>query len=168
MRDVLPTSAPPAGVRLAFAVLAALLLTSVALVRPASTSADVAWCWDDPAFQIEEFTLSVDIGVQGTPEAVKANVQLAETVFYLPKDVEGEQLSLTNVYFPETARFVHLVTEGVPGDKKGIDVTVAVSFKATKDMPSAMVIKYRGAAIATTTGTTFGTMQATFTLQAGG
>ena len=83
----------------------------------------VIWCWDDPIVRINGETVSIEIGVQGAPDAVRASVQLAETIITLPPGVTAETVSTTNEYFAETVRFLTL-----PGaEAAGIEVRVHAS-----------------------------------------
>jgi hypothetical protein len=83
----------------------------------------VIWCWDDPVVRLNGETVSIEIGVHGSPDVVRAAVDLAETIVTIPPGVTAEPVSTTNEFFRETVRFLTL-----PGaDAACIEVRVHAS-----------------------------------------
>jgi len=80
----------------------------------------VIWCWDDPIVKINGETVSIEIGVQGSPELVRGSVRNVETIITLPRGVTAETVSTTNEYFTESVRYLTLPE----AESVGIEVVV--------------------------------------------
>lgn len=147
--------------RLISTVLATLVLTAAALVQsPPRVSAGVVWCWADPIVQIGGATVSINIGVAGTPDTVER----ATVTIFVPEDVRTATLFVQQDVFEERVVFVHTETEVRRGQP--IPVKVVVSFKARANVPTAMAVSYHpGAAIGTFYGTTSSGMSTQFAVQ---
>ncbi|MGH2600377.1 MAG: hypothetical protein ACRDJ9_13455 [Dehalococcoidia bacterium] len=80
----------------------------------------VIWCWDDPVVRINGETVSIEVGIQGSPEVVRDSVRGVETIITLPEGVSGETVSVTDDYFLETVRYLTVPA----AEQVGIEVCV--------------------------------------------
>lgn len=121
-----------------WAVLAVVATVSVGsglrTVKPADASMD--WCWGDPVVSLNGVVVSINIGVQGTPDVVRAGVQAAHTTLYVPQGVDARVLSVDTTYFQEDVQIVPVAGSG--------QVSMVVSFAATQPLPAAAFISING------------------------
>ena len=150
-------------------LLALALVTSLTLSPVATVHASVDWCWDDPVVVIGGRSVTIRIGVHGTPTEVRRNVRAANITIYVPEGTAAALSVSTNVYFREHVTFVPVSGGVLVG--KPIPVRVVVTFDALKQLPAAMQITpvltlHLSSVLTTTTtfGTTSGQLEASFTL----
>ena len=169
--------------RLSRAVLAVALLSSLALFKTPSASAN-DWCWNDPIVTIGGHTVQILTGVQGSAADVDKYVERAHVRIFVPKGVDTELLLITDDLYDETSEFARFngngkaseFTKGKKTDKEfftsgkkwkqgdPIPVRVEVTFVASKQMPAAMKVTHSGTTTVTP-GHTKGKIVHEFTLK---
>lgn len=150
--------------RVAFALLAGLLLTGSALAFARPAAASQGWCWDDPVVQIGPHRVDIANGVFGEPAEVDKNVKQAINTIYVPRNVPVELVSYTKTYFKDKKVIWERTDETwTPG--QAIPVTVVTTYKAKQEMPARTVATYPGGSVSAD-GTTFIQTTVKFTLPA--
>lgn len=117
-------------------------------MRAHRAGAEGGWCWDDPILEIDGKLVRINIGIQGSGTLVRAHVQNAHTIVYLPPNVPARIAGFTINYFPETAeirRASHLKwVRPSPGGESvsKVDFEAYTSFRTTRVLPAIAQVVY--------------------------
>lgn len=101
------------------------------------------WCAADPILMVNGKTVNVIVGVMGSADDVRANVQHAHFTIFLPAGVEAEIVGYEGDYFTESAEIVFDDSlTYTPGQT--FEMRVEVTFQATKSFPAVVYVTVDG------------------------